>query len=205
MTSLQAKWQGSGPKDLLYLYYSRKASIEAAVRAAPLKSFTIVRPPYLMHNYLLPFCNFHYPELPKQGILKHMYEDGRTFAHIDSADVGKIAAAVLLNPDKYDGLAIDVAAENLDAEGAAKVIRKVSGREDIREEKVVIENFDTQTKTGLTWHYFANTQHVALDNREVVERLFDIKLTSFEEYLEREKSLLLATLPEQKPLQNGHS
>ena len=58
--SQKEKWQGSGPKDFLYLYYSRKFAIEAEVRAAPLKSFTIVRPPYLMHNYLIPFSNFHY-------------------------------------------------------------------------------------------------------------------------------------------------
>ena len=194
-TSHKEKWQSSGPKDFLYLYYSRKFAIEAEVRAASLKSFTIVRPPYLMHNYLIPFSNFHFPELPTKGILKHMYNEGRTFAHLDSADVGKIAAAVLLNPKKYDKLELDIGAQNLDADAAAKSIRKVSGRDDITTEKVVIENFDTETKTGLTWHYLANTQDVALDNRHVVEKLFGVRLTTFEEYLEREKEMLKSSLP----------
>ena len=194
-TSHKEKWQGSGPKDFLYLYYSRKFAIEAEVRAAPLKSFTIIRPPYLMHNYLVPFSNFHFPELPSKGILKHMYEEGRTFAHLDSADVGSIAAAVLLNPEKYDKLELDIGAQNLNVEAAARIINKVSGRDDIKAEKVVIENFDTQTKTGLTWHYFANAQDVALDNRDEVEKLFGIRLTSFDEYLDREKELLKSSLP----------
>ena len=148
-----------------------------------------------MHNYLLPFSRFHYPELPTNGILKHMYHDGRRFAHLDSADVGKIAAVVLLNPEKYDKLELDIGVQNLDAEDAAEIIRKVSGRDDIRAQKVVIDSFNTETKTGLTWHYFANTQDVTLQNRKEVEEKFGVRLTTFAEYLERERGLLMRSLP----------
>ncbi len=39
--------------------------MEAEVRAAALKSYTIVRPLYLMHNYLV-FSYFHYPICPRR-------------------------------------------------------------------------------------------------------------------------------------------
>ena len=194
-TSQKEKWQGSGPKDFLYLYYSRKFAIETEVRAAPLKSFTIVRLPYLMHNYLIPYSKFHFPELPTKGVLKHMYDLGRTFAHLDSVDVGKIAAAVLLYPGKYNKLEVDVGAQNLDIGAAAETIRKVSGRKDIKAETVVVENLDTETKAGLTWHNMVNTQDITLDNRDVVEKLFGVQLTTFDEYLTREKELLKSSLP----------
>jgi uncharacterized protein YbjT (DUF2867 family) len=201
MTAQKKSWVGSSPQDFLYLYYSINHIIEEEVRSAAssgkLKSYTILRPAYLMHNYLVPFSFFHYPELPKQGVMKHMYIDGRRISHLDSADVGKIAAVVLQNPGQYDKLEIDLGGQNLDADEAAAIIRKVSGREDIVTEKLVIPDFDTVTKTGLTWHYYANTQDTALDNKEEVERLFGVKLASFEEYLVRERELLMKSLPAQ--------
>ena len=75
------------------------------------------------------------------------------------------------------------------------MLSRVSGRDDIKAEKVVIDKFDTETKTGLTWHYFANTQVVALENGDEVEKLFGVRLTLFDEYLEREKDLLESSLP----------
>jgi uncharacterized protein YbjT (DUF2867 family) len=200
-TAQKEKWTGSGPKDFLYLYYSRKFNIEAEVRAAALKSYTIIRPAYLMHNYLLPFSLFHYPEFSKSGVLKEMYHQGRKISHLDSADVGKIAAVVLSNPEKYNKLEMDIGAENLDGDDAVRIIKEVSGREDLRTEKVIISNedFDAQTKTGLTWHYFANTQDVGLETGKEVQDLFGVKLTSFAEYLNREKALLQKSLP---PLAN---
>ncbi|KAF4632816.1 hypothetical protein G7Y89_g5309 [Cudoniella acicularis] len=195
LTAHEDAWSGSGPEHFLYLYYSRKSAIEALVRAAPLKSYAILRPTYLMHNYLLPFSLFHYPDLPKTGVLKHMYNHGRRFFHLDSADVGKISAAILLNPAKYDKLELDLSAENLDGDEAVEVIKKVSGRDDIKAERIVVENFDPIVKTGLTWHYFANTTNVELANSKEVEEKFGFPLTTFEDYLEREKVLLLESLP----------
>ncbi|RAO67256.1 uncharacterized protein BHQ10_003268 [Talaromyces amestolkiae] len=202
MTAQKESWVGSSPQDFLYLYYSINHIIEEEVRSAAsigkLKAYTILRPAYLMHNYLIPFSFFHYPELPKQGVMKHMYIDGRRISHLDSADVGKLAAVVLQTPEKYDKLEIDLGGENLDADEAAAIIRKVSGREDIVTEKLVIPNFDTVKKTGLTWHYYANTQDTELANKKEVEELFGVKLTSFEEYLVRERELLNKSLPAQK-------
>jgi uncharacterized protein YbjT (DUF2867 family) len=202
MTAQKESWVGSSEQDFLYLYYSINYIIEEEVRSAAtsgkLKSYTILRPAYLMHNWLVPFSFFHYPELPKQGLIRHMFIDGRRISHLDSADVGKVAAVVLQSPEKYDKLEIDLGGENLDAEEAAAIIRKVSGRNDIKTERLVIPNFDTVTKTGLTWHYYANTQDTALDNREEVEKVFGVKLSSFEDYLIREKELLIKSLPAQE-------
>ena len=197
LTAQKEVWQGSGEKDFLYLYYSRKYAIEAAIRDAKLRSYTIVRPAYLMHNYLVPFSNFHYPELSKEGVVKHMYEEGRKFGHLDSADVGRVVEVILKNPSKYDKTEIDLAVANLDADDAVDTIKAVSGRDDIRTERVVIEGkFDTVMKTGLTWHYFANMQNTAIANAKEVEAKFGLRLTTFKQYLEREKELLMKSLPE---------
>jgi len=195
LTAHKDAWSNCRPEEFLHLFYSRKSAIEDEVRAADLKSYTIVRPTYLMHNYLVPFSFFHYPDLSKHGVLKHIYNEGRRFSHLDSADVGKIVAVILLNPEKYKKLEIDLSAQNLNSDEAVAIINRVSGREDIKVERLAIENFDTELKTGLTWHYFANVYDVELDSRKEVEEKFGIRLSTFEEYLEREKELLLKSLP----------
>ena len=143
-------WDRCGSKDFLYLYYSQKFAVEKQVGAAGLKTYAIIRPPYLMQNNLIVISNFHYLELPTKGVMERMYEPGRKMAHLDVADVGKIATVILLNPEKYDKLEIDVAVESLDAVDAAKAIRKVAGRQYVRAEKIEINKFDTETMTGLT-------------------------------------------------------
>lgn len=62
----------------------------------------------------------------------------------------------------------------------------------------MIPNFDTVTKTGLTWDYYANTQNTELANKKEIEELFGVMLKSFEEYLIGERESLNKSLPAQK-------
>jgi uncharacterized protein YbjT (DUF2867 family) len=191
-------WGSTDPHLGLQAYYSQKAAIEDAVRSAGLQNYTILRPSFLMQNYLLPQAAFLTPELSSEGVLVHIYEKGTKMPHMDAADVGKFAAAALLEPDKFRGEEIELGNENLTIEEVAGMMKEISGVEvGIRkrseeEARMVWDNIPT-----LRFQRMANENDLSINGIALVEK-YGIRLTSFEEFLAREKEVLIGSISSQK-------
>ncbi|OIW26432.1 NmrA family protein [Coniochaeta ligniaria NRRL 30616] len=179
-------------------YFASKAVLEDLVRRANFKSYTILRPAIIDQDYMVPHSHYNFPELPTHGELVHCLNKGVGLPQTDAHDVGKYAAAALLDPAKFSGQEIDLVSEILTIEEARDIIAKVSGK-DVRVRKRTPAEQEETLKTvfGQRFHLVANARDfysLAGVSKEVAAK-FGIPPTSLEECLQREKDHLVASLP----------
>ena len=179
-------WEKYGLGEL----YAHKAAVEDAVREAGFQHCTILRPAWLMHNYLPPFSQLHFPELKTEATLATAYESKAVMPHFDSYDVGKFAAAALLDPARFDGEEIELGNENLTIEQVAELLREASGKE-VRVRYRGVEEIREMTGKVPTqgFQLAVNKEDLSVD-AGVLEK-YGIPLTTFAQYLERNKEQLL--------------
>lgn len=181
----------------LGMYYAAKAEVEAAVRESGIQHYTILCPPVLAHDYLLPTSagTHTFADLPRSGKLVTSLDDGVTMPVLDPDDVGKFGAAVLLDPEKFSGHEIDLASDNLTAPEVRDILARVSGV-DIklhkRTPKEVEESLGTAFFQG--FERVSNARPKKTDV-EALETKYGIKVTRFEEYMEKNKEKLKDSLP----------
>jgi uncharacterized protein YbjT (DUF2867 family) len=194
-TGDKSMWDDAASQKLVGPYYQSKTDIEEAVRGANLKTYTILRPAFIHHDYTLPHVHGNFPDLPKSGTLAHAYNDGVRMLHIDEQDVGKYAAAALLDPAKFGGQEIDLANECLTIEEVRDVMVKVSGR-DVKLKKWTPEEIEVAKASifAVGFQLWANIRSQS-SSAKATEKKFGIPFTSLEAYMEREKAELLACLP----------
>jgi nucleoside-diphosphate-sugar epimerase len=159
-----------------------------------MNAYTILRPGWIPTNYLLPAVVFWFPDLVKKGELVHSYEPGARMPHIDEDDVGKFAAAALLDPEKYGGEEIELGYDNLTIGEIANIMRNVTGI-DIPVRKRMAEETGEAMSSAPGTHIccWANRVDLTIDGPALEEK-YGIKMTSMEEYMQRQKDRLLATI-----------
>jgi len=194
-TGDKSMWSDLESHKLVGHYYESKAKIEDAVRGAGFKAYTILRPAFISHDYLLPRTHFNYPDLPKSGTLGHAFNKGSRMLQIDEHDIGKYAAAALLDPVKFGGQEIDMANESLTIEEVRDIIARVSGR-DIKVKKWTKEEAEVMFSSvfAVKFEIWANIKPQSSSAKET-EKRFGIPFTSLEDYLQREKAGLMECLP----------
>ncbi|KAJ9633642.1 hypothetical protein H2204_006848 [Knufia peltigerae] len=178
-------------------YYTSKAEVEAAVRESGVKSYTILRPPVLDHDYLLPTSNHShtFPRLPKSATLVTSLNDDRTMPYLDGYDVGRYTAAALLNPTKFGGHEIDIASENLSAQEVRDILARVSGVDVKLHKRTPAEKEETKnTEFFQTFEELANRIPRQIDVQGLKQN-YGVKMTTLEEYFEKNKETLLNSLP----------
>ncbi|KAI1206721.1 NAD dependent epimerase/dehydratase [Annulohypoxylon truncatum] len=119
---------GWGPDNLMYKYWLVKDAVENLVRSSGLQRWTILRPATFMQNLQPPSSQFLFPGFDERRVLRTAYDPEAKVGWIDGADVGKAVAKALLDPDKYSGREIDLAAENLTIGELAEEIGKGLGK-----------------------------------------------------------------------------
>jgi uncharacterized protein YbjT (DUF2867 family) len=188
-------WADATSKEFLGAYYGSKVSIEEVVRGAGLKSYTILRPAFIHHDYVLPWVLGNYPDLHKSGTLAHAFSEKGKMLHIDEQDIGKYAAAALLDQEKFGGQEIQLANENLSVEEVRDLMVKVTGR-DIKVKKWTPEETEAALASiFLTRFMLWPANESFSSDAKAVEEKFGIPFTSLEEYFQREKDKLLECLP----------
>lgn len=179
-------------------YFISKGAVEDVIRGASFKAYTIIRPAVISHDYMLPHSYYNFPELPTQGELAHCLDDSTKLPHTDSYDLGKYAAAALQDPAKFGGQEIDFFNELLTIGEVRDVIAKVSGK-DVRLRRRTSEEAQAVLKTvfGQRFHFVANAKDFSAATAVVKEvpAKFGIPFTSLEETLQRQRTLLVESLP----------
>jgi dTDP-4-dehydrorhamnose reductase len=198
-------WDNADSRELVGPYYQSKSNIEEAVRGAGLKTYTILRPAFIHHDYVLPYVAWNYPDLPKSGTLGHAFNDGVGLLHIDPQDIGRYAAAALLDPVKFGGQEIELANECLTIEEVRDMMVKATGR-DVKVKKWNAEEIKVAKTSILTVHFelWANIK-TQTSSAKATEEKFGIPFTSLEKYFQREKAKLLECLPDATQLKESTS
>ena len=184
LTGKRAVWE---PRKDLNSYYGPKQVAEELVRTAGFQSYTILRPAVLMHNYLPPDSQWHFPELASQALIATVYEESTKIPYLDAADVGTFAVAALLDPQQFNGHEIELGYENLTTKEAGVILSKALGQQIQVRKRSAQEIEEKGIPYILYFQRLVNEVDVTIDG-QALEDKYGIKLTSFEEFLVREKS-----------------
>lgn len=93
-------------------YWTSKAAVNDIVRAAGFPHWVVLKPAFMMDNFLAPKAAFMFPSLASGRLRTALAEDTRLDL-VAAADVGRFAAAAFAEPDRFHGKDIDLAAEAL--------------------------------------------------------------------------------------------
>lgn len=198
-TANKAMWDDEATKEInLHQYFSSKATVEEIVRSGGFQSYTILRPAVIHHDFFVPGCYGNYPRLPTHGELDHLLEDGAKMAYTDASDIGKYAAAALLDPSKFTGQEIDLGNELLTIEEVRDILARVSGRSvtATRRTQKEVEEMGISV-FGQAFHLMSNIKDLSWTTARAkeVQDKFGIPFTSLEAALQRDRALLLECLP----------
>ena len=104
-------------------HWESKNKIENQIKTSGM-NYTILRPPSLYENLLIPQIKSRV--LKGKLVLPTRKKTVQQF--VSSEDIGKVAATVFSNPEKYYGVTINFACEQMDGEQLAGTFSKVLGK-----------------------------------------------------------------------------
>jgi uncharacterized protein YbjT (DUF2867 family) len=192
MTGKHESFPNWGPDFVMSWYWTNKAEIESLVRDSGLRSWTILRPAFLMYNYHLPFAAVMFPDLIERHTFLTAYKPTTAMMLLDPTDVGKFAAAAITDPPAYNGHEIDLGVEALTPEEIAQSLSKASGTQ------VNTEYYSSDEAASLALQnpliasqLWTNEVGYKVDLKALEK--YPIRRTTFAEYLEREKVAVLRT------------
>lgn len=107
-------------------YWTDKWDIEERVRGAGFPHWTILKPAFLMDNFIKPKVAHMFPSL-RNAELATAFAPSTRLQSIAAADVAAFTAAAIAEPQAFDGHSIDLAAEAPTMDEFARVISRVSG------------------------------------------------------------------------------
>jgi uncharacterized protein YbjT (DUF2867 family) len=108
-------------------YWTDKWDVEGAVRGAGFPHWTILRPSFIMENFVAAKAQVLFPHMKGGEIVTPVKPDSRVQL-IAGEDIGAFAAAAFANPEKFSGKAIELAGDDLTMPQMAEVLGKVLGR-----------------------------------------------------------------------------
>lgn len=108
-------------------YWESKAVVNDLVRSAGFAQWTILKPAFMMDNFILPKVKGMFPRL-SGGVLESAMVEGTRLDLISAEDVGRFAAAAFADPARFDGQEIALAAEALTMAEVAEKLSKQSGQ-----------------------------------------------------------------------------
>jgi len=164
-------------------YTASKWGAEEAVRGAGFKYYTIFRPPWLLPNYGAPVNAIHFPEFPTIGEIHTPMNVDLPLAHLDSYDIGRFAAAALLDPAKFAGKELPLTAGNFSIREVARELEAVIGA------KIPVVQLDAE-------EFIKNEDHFMTRMRGLAAKWTNLKgLTVTEEELALQKSFGIEPTP----------
>ncbi|MDO7834410.1 NmrA family NAD(P)-binding protein [Sphingobium sp. HBC34] len=108
-------------------YWNSKSAVNDLVRSAGFPHWTVLKPAFMMENFIPPKAAWMFPQL-SQGFIGTAMAKGARLDLIAASDVGRFAAAAFADPDRFNGQDITLAAEALDMDAVAAIIAEVTGK-----------------------------------------------------------------------------
>jgi uncharacterized protein YbjT (DUF2867 family) len=108
-------------------YWNAKSAVNDLVRTSGLPEWVILKPAYMLDNFLPPKVAFMYPSFAGRVIETAMGPDVRLDI-IAANDIGRFAAAAFIDPSRFSGEEIDLAAGNVTMPEMAQYISAATGQ-----------------------------------------------------------------------------
>lgn len=108
-------------------YYSAKAGIQDRVRAAGFTHWTLIKPGFFMEN-VRPSVEILFPRGVEGGLVTLLKPTTRlSLVAVD--DIGTVAAAAIAQPERFDGVELELASDYLTMTDIAEVLSRSLGAE----------------------------------------------------------------------------
>ncbi|CAJ2505584.1 Uu.00g129780.m01.CDS01 [Anthostomella pinea] len=190
-TSVGANYQGtlpySSPGGLFSTLLNTKKTLEGEVRNAGFDSYTIFRPGGFMANWVVPKVDFIFAGFAKTGINTTGMKPDSLLSSIDEHDVAAFAIAAFKDPARFDKQEIELSSELQTVEEVLRELSEATGRE---LKAVYLTDEEIAARVGkdlmLESQLNANAMVKLIDMAKV--KKWGIPLTSFKQWLEREKN-----------------
>ena len=170
--------------------YSKEA-IEELVRSAGFPSWTILRGPFFMANFLQPKI-LMYPGLVETNTWTIALRPDSAIPMVDCEDLGKFAVAAFQDPARFHAHGIAVAGDVLTPPQMMEQLSAATGRE-LKAVFLTDEEIEAQSVTNL----FIKGQLLIRDMNKFVELdqvgSWGIPVTTFKAFLERETQAIKET------------
>lgn len=193
MTGRHEEFPNWGPGYPMAWYWENKAQIESMVRGSGVEYWTILRPAFLMLNYLQPKASYMFPDLVQRRVFLTAYKPSTAMTILDGDDVGKFAAAAIVEPSAFNMHEIDLGVESLTPAEIVRELSRVSGKDislqfyDEEEvEELALKDLMVQT------HVWTNEVGYQVNFKDLEK--YPIRLTRFAEYLEKHREEVLQML-----------
>ncbi|KAL6857848.1 hypothetical protein ACO1O0_005291 [Amphichorda felina] len=177
---------------MLAALLASKVDIERAVRSSSLPTHTVLRPGNFMANYVDPFARMQVSGLADTGRWTTALQPGVVLPLVDTATIGAVSAAALLDPARFHGVTLSYADEMLTMGEIVSKLAAVTGR-DLQMVPMTDEDIDAQKATNP----FVGGQLAMRSMAKFIDmdefKAWNFPLSSFDKYLEREKEAVKAT------------
>lgn len=175
-------------------HMTNKKSIEKMVEDAGFEYYTLLRPTFFMANFLEPKIR-RYAELREEGSWTTSMTAETDFPIVDHEDIARFAVAAFQSPEKYHRRALGLASEQLKIQEILDRLAEAAGQPGTMRAKFFTEaEVEAQAKSS----GFSNS-HKSLrltSNYVDLKELGEIvPLTSFRDFLEREREVVTRTFP----------
>ncbi len=174
-------------------YWAMKSDLEKKARGAAFRHLLILRPSFLMHGYLLPDAETVFPDLAQQRLVTALRPETRV-PHLQAEDVGVFASAALLEPKRFSGIEINLAAENLTASEVVEKMSSVAGNE----VHAPVAQFEDGKAVGVTspiaaYHEWANEVDASV-NVEALRKRYGLPRISLQDFFVNYKEMSKETI-----------
>jgi uncharacterized protein YbjT (DUF2867 family) len=189
-SGIQSSPEPQAPPETL-TYWRHKQGVEAMVRDAGFEAWTVLRPAWIMENWLPPKADFMYPLL-KQGKIVTVIRPELKLDFVSAATVGKFARAAFEQPALFNGKTITLADEAVLMKESVETVNRILGKN--------IRLFSLSPKeaveaglnpTMVVNHNYMNQTGFCYANVEEL-KAFKIPLTSFQDWVREHRGEIAA-------------
>lgn len=163
-----------------------KLEVEQLVRESGIP-WTILRPGWFMSNVLPPMVNMVLPGL-SEGNFVNSYTAETVLAAVDTDDIGAFTAAAFNAPDKFVGQVVPVVSEMITVKQMVSEFERATGKQVNVHYRTVEESEKEANNPFVLGQMLTGDLAQWVDMDEI--RSWGIPLTTFREFLERERNKL---------------
>ncbi|KAI0893755.1 NAD(P)-binding protein [Annulohypoxylon nitens] len=185
---------GVYPGSYMEKHMINKKAIETAVEDCGFERFTFLRPTFFMANFVEPKVSRYAEIRDKRSWTTSMTPDTQ-LPIVDHVDIAKFAAAAFQDPAAFHGRAIGLASDQMRVQEILDLLAEAAGQPgSVRALFLTDEEVEAQASTS----GFSDSHKVLRFTSDYVnleELRATVQLTSFREFLEREKEAVKLTFP----------
>ncbi|GAA3093266.1 NmrA/HSCARG family protein [Kribbella aluminosa] len=158
-----------------------KSAIQDRVRGAGFQHWTILKPGFFMENFL-PSMQFLFPRGVEGGLVS-VLNPGTRLSLVAVDDIGTAAAAAIADPERFDGLELELASDYLSMTEVAETLSRALGRRLSAPDMTETEALAAGMPAMGAGHEFLNV--AGQPGRPQYARGLGIPLTSFDAWAHR--------------------